>query len=86
MQYTYRPRGTCSSFISLELTDGIVRNVQFRGGCHGNLQAVARLVEGMPAEEVLARCSGIHCGMRKTSCADQLAKAISLAAAQQSAS
>lgn len=76
MQYTYRTRGTCSSSITLDLEDGIVRNVRFTGGCNGNTQAVARLVEGLPFDEVIKRCGGIKCGLRPTSCPDQLSKAV----------
>ena len=54
----------------------IVKNVKFTGGCQGNLQAIPRLVEGMTVEEVERRISGIHCGMKNTSCGDQLAKAL----------
>ena len=54
----------------------VVKNVKFTGGCQGNLQAIPRLVEGMTVEEVERRISGIHCGMKNTSCGDQLAKAL----------
>lgn len=74
--YTYKTKGTCSSQIDFDLEDGIVHNVVFRGGCHGNLQAIPALIEGANAEDVIARISGIRCGFRNTSCADQLAKAL----------
>lgn len=73
---TYRTSGTCSQAINFDLEDGIVKNVQFIGGCNGNTQGVGALVEGMKAEEVIKRLKGIKCGMRGTSCPDQLAKAI----------
>lgn len=76
MKYTYHPRGTCSSLITLEIKDGLIHNVQFRGGCHGNLQGIARLVEGMPYHDVIERCKGIRCGWKNTSCPDQLARAV----------
>ena len=76
MSYVYRTHGTCASQIELELEGNIVHNVKFTGGCHGNLQAIPRLVEGMTVEEVERRISGIQCGMKGTSCGDQLAKAL----------
>ncbi len=74
---TYAPKGTCSRQIDFDLgDDGRIYNVAFTGGCNGNTQGVSRLVEGMDAQEVLSRISGIQCGMRGTSCPDQLSKAI----------
>lgn len=68
--------------IEFELDEqGCVRNVSFTGGCHGNLQGIAALVEGMKAEECVGRLNGICCGGKPTSCPDQLARAITLAAA-----
>lgn len=72
----YRTSGTCSNAIQYEVEDGIVKNVQFVGGCHGNTQGIAALVEGMRVEEVIKRLKGIKCGMKGTSCPDQLAKAL----------
>ena len=77
MNLKYRPRGTCSTMIDLDVEDGIVKRVKFTGGCNGNLQGISKLVEGMPAKEVIARLSGIRCGPRSTSCPDQLAMALS---------
>ena len=82
MAYQYRPRGVCSQGITFELEDGRVKNVRFVGGCSGNTQGVSRLVEGMPAEEAVRRLSGIRCGMKATSCPDQLARAIREAVAE----
>ena len=80
---TYAPKGTCSRQIDFDLgDDGKIYNVAFTGGCHGNTQGVSRLVEGMDAQEVLSRISGIQCGMRGTSCPDQLSKAIRQALAE----
>lgn len=76
MKYTYRTQGTCSQAIAFELEDGIVKNVQFYGGCNGNTQGISMLVEGMKVEEVLQRLEGIHCGFKSTSCPDQLCKAL----------
>lgn len=75
MSYIYKTKGTCASQIEVELEGNVVRNVKFTGGCHGNLQAIPKLVEGMTVEEVERRISGIRCGMKNTSCGDQLAKA-----------
>ncbi|MBR6823862.1 MAG: TIGR03905 family TSCPD domain-containing protein [Firmicutes bacterium] len=76
MHHVYATRGTCAKAIEFDLNDGIISNVQFRGGCHGNLQGISKLVEGMKAEDVIARCSGIRCGIKSTSCPDQLTKAL----------
>ena len=76
MSYIYKTKGTCSTQIEVELDGNIVKNVKFTGGCQGNLQAIPRLVEGMTVEEVERRISGIHCGMKNTSCGDQLARAL----------
>ena len=76
MQYEYKTKGTCSQRILFELNDGIVSNVQFIGGCNGNLQGIGKLVEGMNVDEVIARVEGISCGGRPTSCPDQLAQAL----------
>ena len=79
MTYTYKTRGTCSSQITFDLEDNIVSNVSFYGGCNGNLKGIAQLVEGMSAEEVIEKLSGIRCGFKSTSCPDQLAQAINQA-------
>lgn len=73
----YETQGTCSKAIKIVLNDeNTVENVQFMGGCHGNTQGVAALVKGMKAEDVISRLEGITCGMKPTSCPDQLAKAL----------
>ena len=72
----YTTKGTCSRFIDFDLVDGIVKNVVFTGGCNGNLKGIAALVEGMEANEAIKRLTGITCGMKATSCPDQLAKAL----------
>ena len=82
MNFSYKPSGVCSQKIDLTLEDGVITSVQFTGGCNGNLQGIAALVQGQPAQEVLARLEGIHCGMKHTSCPDQLSRAIRQALAQ----
>ncbi|MEG0276659.1 MAG: TIGR03905 family TSCPD domain-containing protein [Coprobacillus sp.] len=72
----YKTKGVCSTYIDFEVIEGKVTGVQFTGGCHGNSQGVAKLIEGMDKEEAIARIEGICCGMKKTSCPDQLAKAL----------
>ena len=76
MEFSYKTRGVCSQYINFELKDGIVTNVHFLGGCNGNLKGIGALVEGMKAEDVIARVEGIKCGMKATSCPDQLAQAL----------
>ena len=76
MKYTYKASGTCSNQIDFSIVDGRLQDVNFTGGCHGNLQGIAKLVEGQKAEDVIARLKGITCGLKITSCPDQLACAI----------
>ncbi|MBQ9577127.1 MAG: TIGR03905 family TSCPD domain-containing protein [Muribaculaceae bacterium] len=77
MKYTYYTSGTCSSQIDLDVDDQhVVRDVQFYGGCHGNLQGISTLVRGMSASEVISKLQGIRCGYKNTSCPDQLANAL----------
>ncbi len=73
---TFSPRGVCSIQIDFDIEDGKLHNVQFIGGCNGNLKAIGRLVEGKDAKEVAEILRGNTCGMKGTSCADQLARAI----------
>ncbi len=72
----YKTQGTCSQEIEIELKDGVIDYVQFTGGCNGNLKGVSALVKGMKPEEAISRLKGIRCGMKSTSCPDQLAKAL----------
>lgn len=72
----YNTKGVCSQKIEFNIVDNKVTNVQFWGGCNGNTQGVARLVEGMDVNEAISRLDGIQCGFRGTSCPDQLAKAL----------
>ncbi len=76
MSYRYRTCGVCAREIEFEIEDGKVRRVRFTGGCNGNTQGVARLVEGMDAVEAVKRLKGISCNGRATSCPDQLATAL----------
>lgn len=77
MKYRYKTVGTCSQQIDFELDENnILSNVQFYGGCNGNLKGIGKLVEGLPAQEVIKRLEGIPCGMKSTSCPDQLAVAL----------
>ena len=76
MQYEYKTKGTCSQTILFDIEENKVMNVTFIGGCHGNLQGISKLVEGMDVDEVVERLSGIRCGMKPTSCPDQLATAL----------
>ncbi len=72
----YKTRGVCSREIHFDVKDNKVVNVQYVGGCSGNTQGVARLIEGMDIDEAISRIEGIHCGPRPTSCPDQLAQAL----------
>lgn len=77
MVYTYKTRGTCSSQIKIELDDDkTVKDIEFLGGCNGNLKGIGQLVIGMHIDEVIDRLEGITCGFKNTSCPDQLAKAL----------
>ena len=76
MKHTYKTRGTCAVPIDLELEGNKVYNVKFKGGCPGNLLAIPILVQGKTVEEIEGLLSGIRCGFKNTSCADQLAKAV----------
>ena len=76
MHYEYKTKGTCSRAILFDVEDGLVKNVQYIGGCNGNLKGIGALVEGMRVEDAIARLEGITCGMKSTSCPDQLAQAL----------
>lgn len=72
----YKTQGVCSQAIDFEVENGIIKSVKFIGGCSGNTQGVAALVTGMKVEDAISKLEGIRCGMRPTSCPDQLAKAL----------
>ena len=76
MKFEYKTKGTCSQMIFFEIEDNKVHNVSYLGGCNGNLQGISKLVEGIDIDEVISRVEGIHCGMKPTSCPDQLATAL----------
>ena len=73
---SYNTSGTCARRIEIDVEDGIVKNVEYIGGCSGNTQGVAALVKGMTVEEAISRLEGIRCGFKSTSCPDQLARAL----------
>jgi len=85
MKYETIPQGICPRHLQFEIEDGVIRSASFAGGCHGNLQGLCILIEGMRAEEVVEKLKGICCGRKKTSCPDQLARAIEKALAMEPA-
>ena len=76
MQYIYNTTGTCSKHILLDVEDGVINDVKFLGGCNGNLQGISKLVKGQKVEDIIDKLQGIKCGMKDTSCPDQLSKAL----------
>ncbi len=76
MRYTYITKFTCSSRIQFDIEGDIITNIVFTGGCNGNLKAIAKLVDGWTVEQIEEKCKGNTCGMKPTSCADQLARAV----------
>lgn len=76
MHFEYKTEGVCSRVINFDIEDGVIRNVEFTGGCNGNLKAISTLVDGMTVEEMEKKLRGIRCGHRQTSCSDQLARAV----------
>ena len=76
MRYSYKTRGTCSQVINFNIDGNVITDIEFIGGCNGNLKAVSKLCDGMKVEEIESKLLGNQCGMRGTSCADQFAKAV----------
>ena len=76
MTYTYKTKGTCSRQMTVEVEEGIIKNVNNVGGCMGNIEGKTRLVIGRPVDEIIGLLKGVQCGMRGTSCPDQLARAL----------
>ncbi len=83
MLYRYKTQGTCSSYIDVEIEDGVLKDAVFHGGCNGNLQGISALVSGMSVDQLKEKLSGIKCGFKSTSCPDQLVKAVEAAMAQE---
>ena len=75
--HTYQTKGSCARTITYTAKEGKIYDIQFNGGCNGNLKMLSKLLEGMDAEEIVKKCGGNLCGAKSTSCADQLAKALS---------
>lgn len=76
MEYRYRPQGVCSTEIILEVENNIIKNLQVVNGCNGNLKGISSLVRGMTIDDVISKLKGIKCGMKGTSCPDQIAIAL----------
>lgn len=76
MTVTYKTKGVCSSKMVAEVEDGVIKKLTVTGGCNGNLKGISRLVEGMRAEDVIAKLDGLCCDSKRTSCPDQLAQAL----------
>lgn len=76
MHYTYKTQGVCSQQINFDIDGDVITNISFVGGCNGNLKAVSKLCEGTTVSYIKEKLLGNTCGMRNTSCADQLAKAV----------
>ena len=79
MKYVYKPIGVCSKEISFDINQGIITNIQFVGGCPGNLQMISKLLDGWRTEAIMEACQGNLCGIKNTSCSDQLAHAVEMA-------
>ena len=76
MRYEYWTKDTCSQIITFEINDNVIRNIEFHGGCDGNLKAISKLVDGWTVDQIEQALTGNTCGRRPTSCTDQLAKAV----------
>lgn len=76
MEYKYKTKGTCSVEITFNIEGDIISNIEFKGGCNGNLKAISKLLDGQKVSYIEEKLLGNQCGMRGTSCADQLAKAV----------
>lgn len=76
MHYDYKTKGTCAQLISFDIDGDVITNIEFTGGCNGNLKAISKLVDGWTVDQIEGKLLGNTCGFRPTSCADQLAKAV----------
>ncbi len=79
MKYNYTPTNVCPQSISLDIDNNVVTNIEFGGGCNGNLKTIQSLLDGWTADKIIEKCDGITCGRRPTSCSDQLAQALKAA-------
>ena len=79
MEYKYKTEGTCSVLITFDINDDVITNIHFEGGCPGNLKAISKLLDGQTVSYIEEKLKGNICGSRKTSCADQLARAVRMA-------
>ncbi len=82
MKFRHKNNGVCSTQVTFEIEDGLVHNVEFTGGCNGNLKAIGKLAEGRTAEELIGLLKGNTCGWKNTSCADQFAEGLEKALAE----
>ena len=85
MHYTYYPKGVCSQQMDIEIDGSTIKSLKVTGGCSGNLQGIARLVEGMDIDTAISRLDGIRCGFKPTSCPDQFAQALKAIKAEEKA-
>ena len=76
MKFEYTPKGVCSRKMIFDVEDGVIKSLEVIGGCNGNLKGISSLVNGMKAEDVIARLEGITCGSKPTSCPAQIAEAL----------
>ena len=76
MHYTYTTKGTCSRQIDFDIDGNVITNIRFTGGCNGNLKAISKILDGWTVEDIERKVRGNTCGLRPTSCADQLARAV----------
>lgn len=76
MRYKYKTKSVCSSEISFDIEKNVIKNINFVGGCNGNLKALSKVLDGFTVEQIEEKLLGNTCGFRPTSCADQLAKAV----------
>ena len=79
MKYTYKTRGTCAAAITFDIDGEVISNIEFLGGCNGNLKAISKLVDGWTVSQISEKLLGNTCGYKDTSCADQLAHAVQAA-------
>lgn len=76
MRYTYKTQVVCAQVIRFDIDGDVISNIEFLGGCNGNLKAIAKLVDGWTVDKIESYLRGNTCGSRPTSCADQLARAV----------